>query len=63
MLIPTKRTPLSVPDKHQLRIAHRTLEMSDVGAFIMGGMTKAKASEVIQRLGKGGGKTVKLSNC
>ena len=34
---------LSVPDKHQLKIAKDTLKMSDSGALIMGGMTKAEA--------------------
>ena len=44
------RRYLSVPEQHQLKIARRTLEMSDVGARIMGGMTKAEAREVIRRL-------------
>lgn len=34
---------LSVPEQHQKRIAISTLRMSDVGANIMGGMTKAEA--------------------
>lgn len=37
-------------DKHQLKIARATLKMSDAGARIMGGMTKAEAREVIRRL-------------
>ena len=41
---------LSVPEKHQLKIARSTLKMSDAGALIMGGMTKAQAREVIKRL-------------
>jgi hypothetical protein len=41
---------LSVPEKHQLRIAKSTLNLSDVGARIMGGMTKAEARIVIKRL-------------
>ena len=41
---------LSVFDRHQLAIAKKTLTYSDVGAKIMGGMTKAEAREVIQRL-------------
>lgn len=45
----TKRE-LSVFDKHQLKIARDTLKMSDVGARIMGGMTKAEAADVIFRL-------------
>ena len=41
---------LSVPEKHQLRIAKHTLKLSDVGAIIMGGPTKAEAREIIMRL-------------
>ena len=41
---------LSVFDKHQLQIAKRTLELSDVGALIMGGMTKEEARVVIKKL-------------
>jgi hypothetical protein len=41
---------LSVPEKHQLRIARDTLKMSDIGARIMGGMTKDEAREIIKRL-------------
>jgi hypothetical protein len=41
---------LSVPEKHQLNIARKTLRMSDVGATIMGGMTKEEAREIIKRL-------------
>ena len=41
---------LSVPEKHQLRIAKQTLKYSDVGARIMGGMTKEEARQVIKRL-------------
>ena len=41
---------LSVPDTHQLKIARDTLKMSDIGARIMGGMTKEQAREVIRRL-------------
>lgn len=40
---------LSVFDKHQLKIARDTLKMSDVGARIMGGMTKDEAREIINR--------------
>ncbi len=43
------RRYLSVPEQHQLKIARRTLELSDVGARIMGGMTKAEARDVIKR--------------
>ena len=41
---------LSVPETHQLRIARDTLKMSDAGALIMGGPTKAEAREIIKRL-------------
>ena len=41
---------LSVPDKHQLKIARDTLKMSDIGAMIMGGMTKAEALVIIKKL-------------
>ena len=41
---------LSVFDKHQLKIAKDTLKMSDVGAAIMGGMTKEEARQIIKRL-------------
>lgn len=44
-----KRT-LSVPERHQLNIAKRTLELSDVGALIMGGMTKEEARIIIKKL-------------
>ena len=46
---PRKRE-LSVPEKHQLKIAKKTLTYSDVGARIMGGPTKAEAREIIKRL-------------
>src|SRR5208337_2949105 len=41
---------LSVPEKHQLRIARDTMKMSDIGAQIMGGMSKEEARAVILRL-------------
>jgi hypothetical protein len=41
---------LSVPEKHQLKIARKTLSYSDIGAKIMGGMTKEEAREIIYRL-------------
>jgi len=40
---------LSVFDKHQLAIAYKTMKMSDAGALIMGGMTKAEAKEIIKK--------------
>ena len=39
-----------MPERHQLKIARRTLEMSDAGALIMGGPNKAEAREIILRL-------------
>lgn len=46
-----KRTSyLSVPDRHQLKIARDTLKMSDAGVKIMGGPTKSEAREIIERL-------------
>lgn len=40
----------TVPERHQLKIARSTLKMSDAGALIMGGPTKAEAREIILRL-------------
>lgn len=42
---------LSVPEKHQLNIAKKTLKMSDAGANIMGGMTKKEAREFLSKIG------------
>ena len=41
---------LDVFERHQVKIARRTLQLSDVGALIMGGMTKAQARAVIREL-------------
>ena len=41
---------LSVPERHQLKIARATLKMSDVGALIMGGPSKEEARKIIERL-------------
>jgi hypothetical protein len=41
---------LSVPEKHQLRIARDTLRMPDAMVGVMGGPDKAKAREIIRRL-------------
>ena len=38
---------IDVARKHQLRIARDTLRMSDVGALIMGGMTKDEARAIL----------------
>ncbi len=47
---------LSVPERHQLRIARDTLKLNDVGVSVLGGMTKPEARAVIKRLT---GKTAK----
>ena len=43
---------LSIPERHQLKIARDTLKLSDIGARIMGGMTKKEAKEIINNLGR-----------
>jgi len=45
-----KTKQLSVPEQHQLRIAYKTLRMSDVGARIMGPPSKEEARKTIERL-------------
>lgn len=42
---------LTVPERHQQRIALDTLRMHEQGAFIMGGMDHRKAVEVLRKLG------------
>ena len=41
---------LTVFEKHQLRIARKTLKMNDPMALIMGGMTKEEAEKIIKKL-------------
>jgi len=41
---------LSVPEKHQLKIAKDTLKMSPIMARIMGGMTIPEAKQIIKKL-------------
>ena len=41
---------LTVPQRHQLKVARDTLKMSDIGALIMGGPSKPEAREIIERL-------------
>ena len=41
---------LTMPERHQLKIARATLRMSDVGARIMGGPSKEEARKIISRL-------------
>lgn len=49
---PVRRNPrqLSVPERHQLKIARDTLKMSEPIARVMGGPTHAQAAEIIHRL-------------
>lgn len=54
------RTALSVPERHQKNIAIKTLKMSDVGANVMGGMTKAEAREFLKSIGWSNSKIRKL---
>jgi len=44
------RRQLSVPERHQLKIARDILKMNDVFVKIMGGMTKDEARATIARL-------------
>ncbi|KKN35472.1 hypothetical protein LCGC14_0783240 [marine sediment metagenome] len=39
----------TIPEKHQIKIAKSTLKMSDVGAMIMGGMTKDEARKILTK--------------
>jgi hypothetical protein len=41
---------LTIPERHQLKIARDTLKMSEAGARIMGGPNHAEAREIIKRL-------------
>jgi hypothetical protein len=41
---------LSVPERHQLKIARDTLRMPDAMVGVMGGMTKVQAREIFRRL-------------
>jgi hypothetical protein len=47
---PKEARAMSVPERHQLRIARDTLRMADPIARVMGGMTKDEARAVIRRL-------------
>ncbi len=40
---------MNVPLRHQLRIAAKTLAMTDEGAHVMGGMTKDEARALLQK--------------
>lgn len=46
-----KVTSTDVVGQHQLKIAKSTLRMSDVGARIMGGMTKEEARKFLRDKG------------
>ena len=46
----SKVKELTVPDKHQLKIARDTLKMTDAGAKVMGGPTKEEARAIIKKL-------------
>ena len=41
---------LTVPQRHQLKIARDTLIMSDAGALIMGGPSRYRAAEIVWSL-------------
>ena len=41
---------LSVPQKHQKAISLRTLRLSDVGVFVLGGQTKAEARAFLRSI-------------
>lgn len=43
-----KLAALSPADRHQFKIAKDTLRMTDAGAAVMGGMTKAQAREFLR---------------
>jgi hypothetical protein len=43
---PKHRDPIT---KHQIKIAKQTLRYSDVGARIMGGMTKPEARAILKK--------------
>lgn len=42
--------PLSVPDKHQLKIARDSLNMPDAMLRVMGGPNKDEARAIIKRI-------------
>jgi hypothetical protein len=46
-----EKRELSVPEKHQKKIALQTLKYSDAGAHIMGGMTKDEARKFLKSIG------------
>jgi hypothetical protein len=54
------KASLSVVDRHQKKIALRTLKMTDAGARIMGGMTKEEARNFLRRIGYSDGQIAKI---
>lgn len=46
------RRELSVFDKHRRKIALQTLRYSDIGASIMGGMSKDEARDFLRSIGE-----------
>lgn len=42
---------LTVPQKHQKKIAIRTLQLNDVGMMILGGMNKPEARDFLRSIG------------
>lgn len=53
---------LSVPEKHQKKIAIDTLKLSDAGAKIMGGMTKDQAHKFLRSIGYTGEQIAGIEN-
>ena len=41
---------LSVPEKHQLAIAKKTLKMTAAAVFVLGRPTKKEARDIIEKL-------------
>jgi hypothetical protein len=48
--------------RHQVAIAKRTLTMNDEGAFVMGGMTKDEAREILKKAGYNDAKIKRIEN-
>jgi hypothetical protein len=46
-----KKRQLTVPERHQKKIALDTLKMNDVGVSIMGGMNKEEARAFLKSVG------------
>jgi hypothetical protein len=56
-----EKDKLSVPQKHQLAIAKKTLKMSDAGATVMGGMNKKEAVDFLKSIGYSDARIKKMS--